>query len=475
MINQMKKYKDKILQILTLITENKKLPSLLLVCEITSHIMKNILNKIKLYIILKPNQAYLVMLITYFIMRASIAYCDILSDIAWWLGTGSSDSTGSDNSSDNSSESTSSGSDTELDDTIIPYLPQIIIDAAAWVGGIENLEDSTSSSDSSSDTSSNSTNTDSSISNPNYLVSLTEQLIEAYRQMDLSKCQSDNSKIYENIRFVIETLPKSFFAQNKEELENNNVLIDLIIEKIHCTINFADRSDIVVKANLEATLRTANTLQFFELPFKESQIVPLLYYHYLSIIYNELIQNMSSDTIDTAVPLGNGDTAESAIDGVYPSTQVYNTNVLNTDIANSDTDVNNAHALHAFTIELINGFKTIDYSKSPRYVDVITQNVNFILQTFPKEFFDKNEEEFEDGGFLLDDLIAEIRLDKKSDINLIANLETSLRTANLVQLTPNTFKNPDNVVSLYEEYMKFSINQSTASTSDLENNNEYPI
>src|ERR1700753_1635856 len=242
MINQMKKYKDKILQILTLITENKKLPSLLLVCEITSHIMKNILNKIKLYIILKPNQAYLVMLITYFIMRASIAYCDILSDIAWWLGTGSSDSTGSDNSSDNSSESTSSGSDTELDDTIIPYLPQIIIDAAAWVGGIENLEDSTSSSDSSSDTSSDSADTD--VVNTNTEVPNTNQInLDVSNINDvvtvfcdyldyMADCKEENA-ISQCLEFMHSKFPHQLLAKNEFELQDTKSPINVFQDTLN--------------------------------------------------------------------------------------------------------------------------------------------------------------------------------------------------------------------------------------------------
>ena len=241
MINQMKKQisEHKILKALTSSIKNKKLQSLLSASKI---IMKNLYNKITLFLVYKPHKAHLVMFFTFFALRNGVVYCDIISDIAWWLGTGSSDSTGSDNSSDNSSESTSSGSDTELDDTIIPYLPQIIIDAAAWVGGIENLEDSTSSSDSSSDTSSDSADTD--VVNTNTEVPNTNQInLDVSNINDvvtvfcdyldyMADCKEENA-ISQCLEFMHSKFPHQLLAKNEFELQDTKSPINVFQDTLN--------------------------------------------------------------------------------------------------------------------------------------------------------------------------------------------------------------------------------------------------
>jgi len=313
MINQMKKHN--IFQTLASMTKNNLLLSLLKLCKIMKNLLQNmkyklslLLENMKLYLILKPNEAHLIMFFTFFVLRNGIAYCDIISDIAWWLGTGGE---------------VSEPKQTELDDTIIPYIPQIIIDAAAWVGGIENLEESNTSSDSSSNNGDtlqpisysdvevpltnkdipDSTiqsiqvtnleadytginvptankdvadvayaNTNVPLANPdiseavlqaiypayvNALDSYSRDLITLFKKIDYSQCDTDESRMGENINFMVEKLADEFFAAKKEDFTDPDFPMNQLIEEIYVRNNV----DANVKAHMHASILAASLMQ----------------------------------------------------------------------------------------------------------------------------------------------------------------------------------------------------------------------
>jgi len=104
--------------------------------------------------------------------------------------------------------------------------------------------------------------------------------------------------LLENIIFIIEGLPNDFFAINRNELADENSLMSELIKEIHTHINVQDTNDVVRKVNLEASLRTANTIQLLELPFKNPEIVNDLYNYYFMDRLNEFIKDNLHDFDD---------------------------------------------------------------------------------------------------------------------------------------------------------------------------------
>jgi len=123
-------------------------------------------------------------------------------------------------------------------------------------------------------------------------------LIETFEGLNYYSNVTGTSMLLENIIFIIEGLPNDFFAINRNELADENSLMSELIKEIHTHINVQDTNDVVRKVNLEASLRTANTIQLLELPFKNPEIVNDLYNYYFMDRLNEFIKDNLHDFDD---------------------------------------------------------------------------------------------------------------------------------------------------------------------------------